>query len=254
MDAKFAETSQAIVRRNPVWSRDELIFALDLYLKHRLSPPAKDSAEVIELSEFLNRLGSVLNREESETYRNPNGVYMKMMNFMGLDPQYTTDGKVGLTRGNKDEKVVWNEYVGDPARLSAVVTAIRMAVDAHGSDQELAGVDDPDITEAEEGRILTRMHRYRERSRKLVEAAKAAALKKHGRLVCEACGFDFRLNYGPFADGIIDVHHTKPVHTLMDGDKTKVEDLALLCANCHRVVHSSRRWLTVEQVRDLIQA
>lgn len=58
------------VKRNPVWSRDELILALDLYLKHRLSPPAKDSAEVNELSEFLNRLGNALSREESATYRN----------------------------------------------------------------------------------------------------------------------------------------------------------------------------------------
>lgn len=241
-------------KRNPVWSRDELILALDLYLKHRLSPPAKDSTEVMELSEFLNRLGTALSRGESLTYRNANGVYMKMMNFMGLDPQYTTDGRVGLTRGNKDEKVVWNEYSLNPARLSAVVAAIRMAVDAHVNDQELAGPDELDIVEAEEGRVLTRMHRYRERSRKLVDSVKAIAMKKHGRLACEACGFEFKLAYGLLAEGIIDVHHTKPVHTLIEGDKTKVEDLALLCANCHRVVHSSRQWLSVQQVRELIQA
>lgn len=195
-----------------------------------------------------------MSRGESSTYRNANGVYMKMMNFMGLDPQYTTDGRVGLTRGNKDEKVVWNEYSLNPARLSAVVAAIRMAVDAHVNDQELAGPDEPDIVRAEEGRVLTRMHRCRERSRKLVDSVKAIAMKKHGRLACEACGFEFKLAYGPLAEGIIDVHHTKPVHTLIEGDKTKVEDLALLCANCHRVVHSSRQWLSVQQVRELIQA
>jgi predicted HNH restriction endonuclease len=249
----FAAAVGKVVKRNPAWSRDELILALDLYLKHRLSPPAKDSAEVNELSEFLNRLGSALSREESATYRNSNGVYMKMMNFMGLDPQYTTDGKVGLTRGNKDEKVVWNEYALDPVRLASVVAAIRMAVNTHGNDHELAGPDEPDIAEAEEGRVLTRMHRYRERSRKLVDAAKAAAMKKYGRLACEACGFEFKLAYGPLAEGIIDVHHTKPVHTLTEGDKTKVEDLALLCANCHRVVHSSRQWLSVQKLRELIQ-
>nr|WP_262379931.1 hypothetical protein [Pseudomonas sp. WS 5414] len=27
------------------------------------------------------------------------------------------------------------------------------------------------------------------------------------------------------------------MHTLQPGDKTKLADLALLCANCHRVVH-----------------
>ncbi len=77
-------------------------------------------------------------------------------------------------------------------------------------------------------------------------------MKQHGHLFCEACGFDFSVKYGPTAKGVIDVHHTKPVHTLTQGDTTKLEDLALLCANCHRVVHSSRKWLTVEQVKQLV--
>ena len=240
-------------KRNPAWSRDELILALDLYLRHRASPPGKDSAEVIELSDFLNRIGMALGRGESETHRNANDVYMKMMNFRRFDPDYTADGKVGLTRGNKDEEVVWSEFAADPARLSSVVVAIRLAIEQQGESSLLGGVDEPDIQEAEEGLVLTRLHRVRERSRKLVDAAKAAALKRHGRLNCEACGFDFATKYGAAGAGLIDVHHTKPVHTLAAGEMTKLQDLALLCANCHRVVHSSRRWLTVEQVKASIQ-
>ncbi|WP_436296613.1 HNH endonuclease [Variovorax sp. LjRoot175] len=98
------------------------------------------------------------------------------------------------------------------------------------------------------------MHRVRERSRKLVEQAKKLALKKHGRLFCEACKFDFADRYGAIGQGLIDVHHTKPVHTLAEGDRTSVEDLALLCANCHRVVHSSRKWLSVAEVAALVRS
>ncbi|MOA20439.1 HNH endonuclease [compost metagenome] len=101
--------------------------------------------------------------------------------------------------------------------------------------------------------MLTRLHRTRERKRTLVEAKKKEALKKHGRLRCEACDFDFAETYGPSGQGIIDVHHTKPVHTLKPGEKTKLTELALVCANCHRMIHSSRKWLTVEQVRTLRQ-
>ncbi|RSK73865.1 hypothetical protein EJ774_25340, partial [Pandoraea apista] len=54
-------------------------------------------------------------------------------------------------------------------------------------------------------------------------------------------------------EGLIDVHHTKPVHTLAEGEITRLEDLALLCSNCHRVVHSSRRWRTVEEVAALVR-
>lgn len=74
-----------------------------------------------------------------------------------------------------------------------------------------------------------------------------------GKLSCEACGFDFSIKYGEIGAGIIEVHHKKPVHTLKPGDTTKVQDLALLCANCHRVVHSRRQWLTVDQVKAAIR-
>lgn len=240
-------------RRNPAWSRDELILALDLYIRNRTTPPGKDSPEVLELSDVLNRMGRVSGVGEAQTFRNANGVYMKMMNFRRLDPDYTREGKVGLTRGNKDDEAVWNEFSGDSARLIAVAAAIRSIVEQlKGQDEPLAS-EEFDIQEAEEGRILTRLHRTRERSRKLVDAKKKAALKVHGRLFCEACGFDYAKKYGRTGEGVIDIHHTKPVHTLVGSETTRLEDLALLCANCHRIVHSSRRWLTIEQVRELIQ-
>ena len=108
--------------------------------------------------------------------------------------------------------------------------------------------------EAAEGKLLTRLHRSRERSRKLVEQAKVRAFKQHGRLACIACNFEFKMKYGLGAARIIDCHHVKPVSTLAaDGGKTHIDDLVLLCSNCHRVVHSQRPWLTVEQLRARIQ-
>jgi hypothetical protein len=47
-------------RRNPTWLRDELILALDVYLRYAGNPPPKGSAEIAELSETLNRLGRYL--------------------------------------------------------------------------------------------------------------------------------------------------------------------------------------------------
>lgn len=253
VDSSAGSSDEGVLatRRNLVWSRDELILALDLYLRHRASPFGKDSVEISELSEFLNRMGAALGQSITETFRNANGVYMKLMNFRRFDPDYTSDGKVGLVRGNKDEEVVWVEFSGDATRLQNVVAAIRLTVE-NIPVGTLSGEDEAGIEEAEEGRVLTRLHRVRERSRSLVDQCKKAALKKHGRLACEACGFDFSVKYGDAGVGLIEVHHTKPVHTLVEGDTTKLDDLALLCANCHRVVHSSRRWLTVEQVKAAI--
>lgn len=198
-------------------------------------------------------MGQALGLSEMEKFRNPNGVYMKLMNFRSYDPEFTKYGKVGLTRGNKDEEVVWNEFAANPERLSLTASAIRSAIEKPADDLDLSVPEEPEIQEAQEGRVLTRLHRFRERDRKLVEAKKKEALKKFGRLFCEACGFDFSHKYGPLGNGIIDIHHTIPVHTLGQSQKTRLEDLVLLCSNCHRMVHSSRKWLLLEEVIGLIR-
>ncbi|WP_420030654.1 HNH endonuclease [Pseudomonas oryzihabitans] len=239
-------------QNNPAWTRDELILALDLYLKHRDSLPSKNHPEVKALSQLLGRIGGTLGSKKSGSFRNENGVYMKLGNFRHWDPEYTRGGKTGLAKGNKDERVVWDEFASDPVKLSAVVAAIRGIVESSTPENHaLSGDDEYGITEAAEGKLLTRLHRIRERSRALVEAKKKDAWQELGCLKCEACDFDFSVAYGSIGNGIIDVHHTKPIHTLKPGERTKLSELAMLCANCHRVVHSKRKWLSVEQVRAL---
>ena len=175
---------------------------------------------------------------------------MKLMNFRRFDPEYTRGGKSGLTRGNSDEAAVWERYADNPAELRLVARAIRSALDGSKPLTE----DEPGIEEAEEGRILTRLHRVRERDKRLVAEAKRRARKVRGTLSCEACGFDFGKTYGSALECLVEVHHTKPVHTLGEGQTTRIEDLAILCANCHRVVHSKRAWLSVSEVRALVKA
>jgi serine/threonine protein kinase len=70
-----------------------------------------------------------------------------------------------------------------------------------------------------------------------------------GRLACEACGFDFAQVYGKLGEGFIECHHTKPVSKLRKGDKTKLSDLALVCANCHRMLHRGGETLTLGMLR-----
>ena len=88
-------------RRNPTWIRDELILALDLYLRHAGNPPRKGSAEIDELSETLNRLGRYLGIATEDRFRNVNGVNMKLMNFRRFDPLFTQAGKRGLCRNGR---------------------------------------------------------------------------------------------------------------------------------------------------------
>ena len=232
--------------RNPTWVRDELILTLDLYLRFAGNPPRKGSPEIDELSDTLSRLGRYLGIATADRFRNVNGVYMKLMNFRRFDPVFTQAGRRGLSRGAQAEEEIWNEFASDPERCHSVSQTIRQAL-AHAHEGEtIADLAVDGIEEAEEGRVITAIHRRYERNSTLIEAKKRRALATFGRLACEACGFDFRERYGDRGEGFIECHHAKPVHTLRPGDKTMVGDLRLLCANCHRMVHTKRPWLTME--------
>lgn len=137
----LSETLHNEVRssRNPPWSRDELILALDLYLRFRRTPPGKDSEEIMELSALLGQMGYASGSPDARTFRNANGVYMKMMNFRRFDSEYTADGKVGLTRGNRNEEAIWKEFSSDPVALSKAVAAIRARVEANSDTRSNAG-------------------------------------------------------------------------------------------------------------------
>jgi 5-methylcytosine-specific restriction protein A len=106
-----------------------------------------------------------------------------------------------------------------------------------------------DDTEAVEGGIITVLHKKRERSGGLPKKRKLMALRKTGTLACEVCTFDFAARYGERGRDYIECHHTKPVETLGDGKPTRLSDLALVCANCRRMIHSGRPWLTIEELK-----
>lgn len=72
------------------------------------------------------------------------------------------------------------------------------------------------------------------------------------KLKCEVCGFDFEEVYGKLGAGYIEVHHKKPVS---EGERiTDLDnDLAMLCSNCHRMIHrGTNHMITVEELKDII--
>lgn len=104
-----------------------------------------------------------------------------------------------------------------------------------------------------EGRQLLRTHLVRERRPALVKLAKQRFKDQHdGRLFCQACGFDFSATYGPLGEDYIEAHHTVPVSQLVPGSQTRVEDLAMVCANCHRMLHRRRPWLTMPELAQIL--
>lgn len=234
--------------RNPTWTHDELILALELYLRHRERLPDSDDVEIVELSQTLNSLFGE-QAKDAKLFRNPNGVYMKLANFRAVDPLHTSQGKRGLSRGGHGVAEIWEEFSARHDELKLIASAIRAAVADQASTA--AGIEE-EGAEAEEGRLLTRMHRIRERNRELVRKKRDAVLRETGRLACEACSFDFNETYGEHGRGFIEVHHLLPLYVLKPGSRTRMQDLAVLCANCHRMVHAKAKWLTLSELKELL--
>ena len=221
--------------RGRYWTTDEEILAMDAYVS---GGKARSSDPVFrELCELLGRPFDV--------------VKMRFSNYKNLE-----DPDKGLTGGSKTPKLrkVWNEYSDDPDRLSATASTIKQHLEANqnpgGSrDTELTGL----ITEAPEGETLTRSHIFRERNRELVQKKKKSFLQETGRLVCEACGFDFAERYGERGEDFIECHHVKALRDLKPGNTTRLDDLVLLCSNCHSMVHARQPWLEMKDLMRLIQ-
>lgn len=231
--------------RNPNWARDEIILALDLYFRVNPLTTSESHPEIVALSELLNKLPIHTDRPDVEKFRNPNGVYMKMCNILRLDPEYKG---VGLKAGGKIEEIIWNEFAHDQPRLRIVAEAIRATAKVP-SVEWVQAADESDLDEASEGKVLTRLHKIRERNSDIVQRKKEKVLQQTGCLACEVCSFDFTARYGELGKGFIECHHTLPLSALKPGATTKLSDLALVCANCHRMLHRGLRWLSVAELR-----
>ena len=234
--------SQEGSKRNPPWQRDELILALDLYCRHSPNSLSQNHPLVIGLSEILNALPIHRKRADGAKFRNPNGVYMKLCNFLRFDPGYSG---TGLSRGGKLEETIWKEFANDRERLKNLADAIKAGYQLVPTDVQL---EDEDEEEFPEGRVLYRVHRQRERNSSLIKKKKANA----SLLRCEVCDFDFLAVYGEFGRGFIECHHTIPISDYTSNQKTKLEDLALVCANCHRMLHRRRPWLSIDELRKIV--
>lgn len=199
-----------------------------------------------EVSEVLRALPLPIERPDPERFRNVNGVFMKLQNFKAVDPDYTADGRTGLGAGATDrEETLFARFAGDREGLRALARQIRERV-AEGGDA-LPTTPEEDEEGSVEGRLVYRVHKTRER--KKGARKKREVLRETGRLECEVCGFDFLATYGERGRGFAECHHRLP---LSNGTRaTYLRDLAIVCANCHRMLHRGEL-ISVERLRELI--
>jgi predicted HNH restriction endonuclease len=83
---------------------------------------------------------------------------------------------------------------------------------------------------------------FRRRNAKIISQR-----KKLDDYKCQACGF--RLKIGEIY--IIDCHHTKPLGLNDAITVTDINDLICLCPTCHRIAHTERYPLNVDEIKQI---
>jgi predicted HNH restriction endonuclease len=104
-----------------------------------------------------------------------------------------------------------------------------------------------------EGREIYKLHKSKERSKELIRTVKEMRLLTDQKLCCEVCSFSFTDKYGDIGEGFIEAHHLFPISELKEETVSKINDIALVCSNCHRMLHRRRPWLNLDDLKTMLQ-
>ncbi len=108
-----------------------------------------------------------------------------------------------------------------------------------------------------EGQSKLAIHMRYERDSRLIKKIKENAIKSNPMLNCEVCGFSFYEKYGALGQGFIEAHHINPLSETKETKTTK-DDIALVCSNCHKMIHrgisklEGNTILTLNELKEMI--
>jgi 5-methylcytosine-specific restriction protein A len=223
---------------NPDWNRDETLLALDLLYRHE-NPVHKGHQDVAALSELLQSAMIHPREKRRPSFRNSDGVALKLQNlFSAIDPTR------GLSSSVLDRELVAEYPKFRAAELAALALLIRDAI-REGQAPNLTHEDDVFA----EGYLLTSRHRSRDhrlRKRLLSQISDE-------QLICAICHFVAPPLDRQLRESFFETHHIIPLADIKAISKTRLSDLSLLCAGCHRFTHrliaNKRRWVSIDEAR-----
>ena len=232
---------------NPKWTREETILALELYLECREKMPGPSDPRVVALSNELSRLPIHAREARRESFRNPEGVAFKLQNLRNV-----ATGR-GLGNVSAMDIKVWEDFGHRPDFVALTAECIReearVATGQYSLESEDAG--------SFEGRVFVSVHKRRERDRSLRGKLLKTRLLATGALRCDACGDGPKTRDETLLDAGFEAHHTMPLAQIAgEQTTTKVEDLALLCATCHRLLHRAmlkkNTWMSIADLQIIL--
>lgn len=97
---------------NRLWTREEMILALDLYFRIPFGRIHKTNPDIIKLAEFIGRT--------------PSSVGMRLSNYASCDPELRAAGIKGLNSGIKTCQPYWDEFANSRGKLKSAAIESRI--------------------------------------------------------------------------------------------------------------------------------
>jgi 5-methylcytosine-specific restriction protein A len=138
--------------------------------------------------------------------------------------------------------------------LEEALRLYRLALDKGGwaAEDQLASEAASELGEVSLAQAkLYRRHRQIERN-----PSHSRLVKRLQGPVCRGCDRNPAETYGPIAEGLLDAHHLRPLSTLAENETVTFDprtDFAVLCPNCHRLIHRLEDAGDLEALRALVK-
>ncbi|WP_349826578.1 HNH endonuclease [Brevibacterium litoralis] len=240
---------------NPTWIREELlVVAHAMRTKSlrsnkpgwsKLEPKDEESAWA---SSLLRNAPFHPQADRDEKFRGPGSIRAKSENLRTARPDYIQKG----TKTTKAEVEFAKIYHDNDERLALAAQEVEETILKHAGQKFFAPTEITHPSGAAEGKSISVVSRRYERSWVLRQAKIDAVLRGGGVIQCEVCNFNFAKVYGPRGEGYIEVHHVEPLHET--GERwTVINDLVLLCSNCHRIIHREPATITPLELQNTME-
>jgi predicted HNH restriction endonuclease len=247
-----------------------------LYVLQSISEKGKENYTESELIlpalEFLRKKNQPVSTSDLiaylEGFFKPTGHDAKIL--LGRNDTYFSQKVRNLKSHDSLEKLGLAQYKSNKWKITDVGRTfldvnndiIQKLMDQGFKPEQLIQLDEYDYSNIiiEEGAAELRKTINRKRS-DMLKAIAVSEFKvtNQGKVFCTVCSFDFLDMYGEHGRDFIEVHHTEPLHEKdIRGEKTSLKKalpkIALVCSNCHRMIHRKRgKMLSISAIKKIVK-
>ncbi len=178
------------------------------------------------------------------------GIFGRSKKFLSLNDICNELNETSFALGKMDKKII-NKVLNENSSDSSLWRGKRDYFKSIKIDNEIYWAKRRDMdykirdpfeqislnTKNHEGSIKRYFHKLRERNKFIVKEKIESVINLSGKLNCEICNFNFEDFYGNRGHNFIECHHKVPLSKLKPHTVTEINDLAIVCSNCHRMLH-----------------